>query len=142
MSEGDDIRDRYAGRFGDEDDSETDSVETETDESTENEKDAGQSIRDEGDMNVKNEQGAGNSWNEWNAENVKQDWKGWTVYLPEPFLDDVRDESKLLDVRLDRDVKMDRHFKPLLIALGKERLEGMEDEEVTEFMERMERGEL
>jgi len=73
---------------------------------------------------------------------LREEWKGWTVYLPEEYLDDVKDESKLLDVRLDRDVKMDRHFKPALIALGMERLDDMEDEEISAFLERMERGEL
>lgn len=127
MSEDDDIRNRYASRFKDEDEDDRD------DGADEDNGSAGNDMRDQNEENV---------GSVWNAGNVKQDWKGWTIYLPEPFLDDVRDESKLLDVRLDRDVKMDRHFKPLLIALGKERLESMEDEEVMEFMERMEQGEL
>jgi len=118
MPNGEDIKDRYAGRLGGDDDQ---------DEQNENDGSAGS---DQSDKNV------------WNVGNVKEEWKGWTVYLPEEYLDDVKDESKLLDVRLDRDVKMDRHFKPALIALGMERMEGMEDEEISAFLERMERGEL
>ena len=114
----DELRDRYAARLDDDD------------------------VDDEEEKDDSNAMNAMREESVWNVGNVKKEWKGWTVYLPEEYLDDVQDESKLLDVRLDREVRMDRHFKPLLVALGMERLERMDDKEVVEFLERMERGTL
>lgn len=136
MSEDDtDIHDRYAARFEADADAEAD---------TDGDLDADddQADREQHAGNATSVESVGNAGNVWNAGNVKSEWKGWTVYLPEPFLDHLQDQAKLADVRLDREVRLDRHFKPALVALGLERMERMEDQELAAFIDRMERGEI
>lgn len=72
------------------------------------------------------------------VENVKQEWKGTTMYLPKPLKGDVGKAFKQLDLQLDDDLtkfQKTRHFYPLLVEAGKERLEGMERDEIMERLE-------
>lgn len=72
------------------------------------------------------------------VENVKQEWKGTTMYLPKPLKGDVGKAFKQLDLQLDDDLtkfQKTRHFYPLLVEAGKERLESMESDEIMERLE-------
>jgi len=86
-------------------------------------------------MNAMNEDSAVSAWS---VKNVKSDWNGKTVYLPDHLDELLNDEYDRLVYELDREIKKDRHYKPLIIALALDRLEGMERDELTAFMERME----
>ena len=98
---------------------------------------------DESDQDGQNDKSAKNDRNPWNAKNVKNAWNPNTFYLPPEYLDQrFGDQYDRLNYLLDRDIKKDRHYKPLVIALGLERLERMEEQEVMDVLERMERLEL
>lgn len=74
------------------------------------------------------------------VENVKQEWKGTTMYLPDAVKGDVGKAFKQLDLQLDDDLtkfRKTRHFYPLLVEAGKERLESMERDEIMERLERI-----
>ena len=82
------------------------------------------------------------SMNAWNVGSVKTEWNANTVYLPDALDERFDDEFDRLKYVLDRDITKDRYYKPLIIALGMERLERMEKEDVEAFLERMEREEV
>ena len=113
MSE-DEIRDRVARRFDDE------KEENDT--------------RSERSMNAENDQPEENAWN---VKSVKKAWTGNTVYLPDVLHEPLKDEYDRLNYICDFDIQKDRDYKPLVIALGLERIERMESEEVKEALERM-----
>lgn len=119
----DGIRDKYANRLGD-------PAGEEVGESDQSEDASSQENRSVSEGNA------------WSDGNVKQDWKGWTVYLPDGLDGPFDDEFNRLQYELDRDIKKDRHYKPLMVALALDRLERMDSNEVSEFLERMERMEL
>lgn len=122
-------RDKYADRF-----------ETgETAKSEETDESSGPSENEQRSEKDQNDEKEGNAWNEGN---VKQDWNGWTVYLPDELDEPFEDEYNRLQYVLDRGIKKDRHYKPLMVALALDRLEDMESEDITTFLERMERREL
>jgi hypothetical protein len=118
----DDVSDRLARRF-DTDDTDDDSSEAKS------EQRAG---------NDKNSQNAMNARNGKRVENVKDEWKAKTVYLPENVDSELSKTFKRLDLELDDELtsfRKTRHFYPLLVAVGMERLESMERAELMEQLE-------
>lgn len=122
------VKERLAARFGDE-------------------------TNDENDKNTMNadtattDQSAQSAGNAWNVESVKDAWRGMTAYLPDELRERLDDEYRRVDYELsgevgDEQLRKDRHYKPLVIALGLERIEEMDGEELEEFIERMEGGEF
>lgn len=114
MSE-DDIDDRLSKRFDDE--SDDDSNETDT------------SARS--DRNAQTSQ---------KAQNIKKEWNVRSVYLSDDLDDELTTAFKRLDLEIDQidtdiDLKKTRHFYPLIVELGLERLEELEVTEVTEYLE-------
>lgn len=74
------------------------------------------------------------------AQNIKEEWNVRSFYLSDDLDDRVSTAFKRLDLDLsesdsDIDLKKTRHFYPLLVELGLERLEEMEVTEVTEQLE-------
>jgi len=114
------------------------------------EEDGSNTANEENTMNADTaepDQSAQSSENAWNAESVKDAWRGMTVYLPEELRDRHDDEYRRVDYELSGEVggeqlRKDRHYKPLVIALGLERIEEMDGEELEAFIDRMERGEF
>jgi hypothetical protein len=138
----DDVKDRVAQRFNtetDEDESsstapvreersaEATTQQTQTDQNAENER------------NEKNERTAWNAQNMRKAQNVKKAWNAITVYLPDDIEREYSKAYKRLDLELtdepDLTLKKTRHYNPLIIELGVERLEQMELHEIKERME-------
>lgn len=107
-----DHRDKYAGRFGNEENDKT-------------EQNAGRSQKD------KNEETA------WNVGKVKSAWNGNTVYLPDELDSRLDDEYDRLNYICDFEILKDRHFKPLVVVFGLERIERMEAHEVREVLEEL-----
>lgn len=128
----DELQNRYAERFADDEDADQGNDADGTSDSGSDES----AVRSNHEGNDKSAQ------NVWNAQNIKKDWKGWTVYLPEHYLNNLKDDCKRADLKTDREMKLDRHLKPVLIALGREQLNSMEGDELEEFVERMEQGEI
>lgn len=77
-----------------------------------------------------------------NATNVKEEWNAFSVYLPEELDDNLSRAYKKLDWELDEaeglSIKKTRHFYPLVVDLGLERIERMESNEIKERMEDIE----
>ncbi|WP_394345677.1 hypothetical protein, partial [Halogeometricum borinquense] len=101
------------------------------------------------EMNTKASTSDGSSKNDksgWDVDNVKSDWTARSVYLPDGIDSGLDRAYKRLDLDLDeaevdREFRKTRHFYPLLVALGMERLEEMEPQELIEFLEGLERKE-
>ncbi|MFC6875439.1 hypothetical protein [Halobellus marinus] len=77
------------------------------------------------------------------AQNIKKEWNVRSFYLDDDLNDDLTTAFKRLDFELsesgsDIDLKKTRHFYPLIVRLGLERLEEMEVTEVTEELEKTE----
>jgi hypothetical protein len=115
--------------FGDEDEEEEENTDAMSDMNAESA---------ESDQNAMDAMSADDAMNAWSVKNVKSDWNGKTVYLPDHLDELLNNEYDRLVYELDREIKKDRHYKPLIIALALDRLEGMERDELTAFMERME----
>ena len=78
------------------------------------------------------------------AQNIKKEWNVRSIYLDDELDTKLTTAFKRLDLGFSEaesglDLKKTRHFYPLIVQLGLERLEGMEVTEVTERLEEMER---
>ena len=76
-----------------------------------------------------------------NAQNIKKEWNVRSFYLNDDLDDELTTAFKRLDLDLDSaetniDLKKTRHFYPLIVKLGLERLEELDVTEVTEQLER------
>jgi len=76
------------------------------------------------------------------AQNIKKEWNVRSFYLPDDLDSQLTTTYKRLDLDLaetdaDIDLKKTRHYYPLVVALGLERLESMEVTEITEHIEGM-----
>ena len=74
------------------------------------------------------------------AQNVKKEWNVSSFYLPDELNRELTTAYKRLDLEIEQsdaeiDLKKTRHYYPLVVALGLERLEEMEVTEVTEQLE-------
>lgn len=74
------------------------------------------------------------------AQNIKKEWNVRSFYLDDDLDKKLMTAFKRLDLELseageDISLKKTRHFYPLIVQLGLERLEDMEVTEVTEKME-------
>ncbi|MFC6825253.1 hypothetical protein [Halopelagius fulvigenes] len=148
----DDIDERLSRRFGgekkDKNDTRAKNEKNDwNDSSEENEMKADPTTASEestqGDTNDKN---GTRSKNGWNVTNVKKEWTPRSIYLPDTIEEDLGRTFKRLDLDLDmagidREFRKTRHFYPLLVALGMQRMEEMEPEELMEFLEELERKE-
>lgn len=88
----------------------------------------------------------------WDVDNIRNAWTGVTIYLPNHLQGRLDDEYRRVDYDLEgeiseagdvggTDLRKDRHFKPLVIALGLERLSRMEGNDLNACIERMMRHE-
>jgi hypothetical protein len=124
MTDGrDEVTDRLASRFEQE---------------AEAEERAGDEVSSQNATNATN---ATNGKREGKVPNVKNAWNAKSIYLPDDLDRDLTREYKRLDLELDGELdgfKKTRHFYPLVIAAGLERLDGMERDELMERIERIE----
>ena len=121
----DEIDDRLSKRFEGDDDTDSDE---ETDMSSQH------------DRNAQKSQNNKNANNSKNAKNIKKEWNVRSFYLSDDLNDELTTAFKRLDLDLDEadtdiNLKKTRHFYPLLVELGLERLEELEVTEVTERLE-------
>jgi len=144
----DDLSERLRGRFDDPSDNQADDVdETDDQEAT----DATQSEQPSRSMpettsqnskNAKREKNAKNEMNAMRVKNVKESWSATSIYLPE-FLDrQLTTTYKHADLGFEeefgRSLQKTRYYYPLLVALGMERIEQMEAQELQERIEDLE----
>lgn len=139
----DDVKDRIAQRFNTESDEEESSTPDErSTEATENSQQTRTKQNAVKEKKERNERAARNEQNARKAQNVKKAWNAITVYLPDEIEREYSKAYKRLDLELmdepDLTLKKTRHYNPLIIELGVERLEQMERNEIKERMEQFE----
>ena len=127
----DDVKSRFAQRFeNDEKDQRGENEKTE--QSGQKEKTAGNEQTGERSKTAKNGK----------TVNIKEAWTNHSVYLPEELTSELGRQYKYLDLELDEEFGMSiqktRHYYPLIVALGLERLEELEAKEVKEQLDRLE----
>ena len=70
------------------------------------------------------------------SEGSVTDWKNHSFYLPEDLADQLSIDYKKLDWQLDeqlnQDLKKTRHYYPLIVELGLERLEDLDPDEIAD----------
>jgi hypothetical protein len=120
----DELDDRLSRRFEDSPDNE----------------DEGQSEELDSDMDSTSEQKVKKAQTSQKAKNIKKEWNVRSFYLSDDVDDRLSTAFKRLDLDISEsdsniDLKKTRHFYPLLVELGLERLEEMEVTEVTERLE-------
>jgi len=120
----DELDDRLSRRF---EDSSTD-------------EDDDQSEKPQNDMNSTPSQKNRNAQSSQKTKNIKEEWNVRSFYLSDDLDARLSTAFKRLDLDLsesdsDIDLRKTRHFYPLLVELGMERLEEMEVTEVTERLE-------
>ena len=75
------------------------------------------------------------------AKNVKKAWNATSIYLPDDLDTKLSTTYKRTDLQLSEDAgisfKKTRHYYPVVIALGLERMEHMESKEIMEVMEEL-----
>lgn len=120
----DELDDRLSRRFGGEEDEESDQS----------------SQQSQNDTNSTQSQSDKNAQSSQKAQNVKKEWNVRSFYLDDTLDSDLTTAFKRLDLELSEanagvNLKKTRHFYPLLVELGLERLEEMDITEVTEQLE-------
>lgn len=118
---GDEIDDRLSKRFSDEDD---------------NTGDQGQS-----DTHSESSSKSKTSQKSQNAQNIKKEWNVRSFYLDDDLERELTTAFKRLDLELaetdtDINLKKTRHFYPMIVSLGLDKLEELEVTEVTEQLEK------
>ena len=126
----DDIDERLSRRFGGD-------REEKSDGDDENEQHEDRSMNDNNEM-VEEADGR--------PLNVKRDWNARSFYLPDGLDRELSTAYKRLDLGLAEEnagltLKKTRHYYPLVVELGLERMERMEQQELKERMEQRERRE-
>jgi hypothetical protein len=120
----DDLDDRLSRRFDAEQDDET-------------EQSSQQSQNDMGSTQSQDDESAQASQK---AQNIKKAWNVRSFYLDDELDQDLTTAFKRLDLEFSEadagvDLKKTRHFYPLIVEFGLERLEEMDVTEVTERLE-------
>ena len=144
----DDLSERLRGRFDDPSDNQADDIdETDDQEATDatQSEQPSRSMPETTSQNSKNEKSAKNAKNDMNAmrvKNVKESWSATSIYLPE-FLDrQLTTTYKHADLGFEEEfghsLQKTRYYYPLLVALGMERIEQMEAQELQERIEDLE----
>lgn len=118
---GDDVKNRFASRFENDD---------EDSESRMEQKDRkSQSSRNEGSSQT--------------VKNVKTEWNTFTFYLDDTLSGQLNRLYKKLDWQLadehDMSISKTRHYYPLVVRLGLERLDSLDSKEVKERLDDLER---
>lgn len=132
----DEIDDRLSRRF----------EETDATDETDHETVATETEESQSGSNGMNSQTDRNSQQSQKAQNIKKEWNVRSFYLDDDLDGTLSTAYKRLDLDISEadaeiSLKKTRHFYPLIVRLGLQRLERMSVTEVTEELERMEHGE-
>ena len=128
MSENNDLDDRLSRRFDNDSPEDNDNSESESD--TDHASSKSQSSR--------------NSQKSQKPQNVKKEWNVRSIYLDDTLESELTTLFKRLDLELseaetDLELQKTRHFYPLIVELGLERLEEMDVTEITDQLESTDR---
>jgi hypothetical protein len=128
MSENNDLDDRLSRRFDNDSPEDNDNSESESD--TDHASSKSQSSR--------------NAQKSQKPQNVKKEWNVRSIYLDDSLESELTTLFKRLDLELseaetDLELQKTRHFYPLIVELGLERLEEMDVTEITDQLESTDR---
>ena len=128
MSENNDLDDRLSRRFDNDSPEDNDNSESESD--TDHASSKSQSSR--------------NAQKSQKPQNVKKEWNVRSIYLDDTLESELTTLFKRLDLELseaetDLELQKTRHFYPLIVELGLERLEEMDVTEITDKLESTDR---
>ena len=128
MSENNDLDDRLSRRFDDDSPEDTDNSESESD----------------SDHASSKSQSSRNAQKSQKPQNVKKEWNVRSIYLDDTLESELTTLFKRLDLELseaetDLELQKTRHFYPLIVELGLERLEEMDVTEITDQLESTDR---
>ena len=128
MSENNDLDDRLSRRFDNDSPEDNDNSESESD--TDHASSKSQSSR--------------NAQKSQKPQNVKKEWNVRSIYLDDTLESELTTLFKRLDLELseaetDVELQKTRHFYPLIVELGLERLEEMDVTEITDKLESTDR---
>lgn len=136
------VKDRLARRFEGERDDPDDAASGGAGERARTTPDAGtnsESTAATTDSGSRSESSSRNAKSSKNAKNVKKEWTARSVYLPDELERHLSQTYKRLDWQLEADeglsIKKTRHYYPLVVRLGLERIEEMESKELKERIE-------
>lgn len=84
---------------------------------------------------------------EWDVESIRESWNPNSIRLPDSIQEPFDSEYKRLDWQLedtdvDVDFRKDRHYKPLVIALGIQAVREQDTDEIADAIEAMVAGDL
>jgi hypothetical protein len=121
---GDDVKNRFAERFEKDE-------QAEKSEQTENEQQAKTVKKDKKGRQEK-------------KANIKSSWTNHSVYLNDELAGELGRQYKYLDLELDEEFGMSiqktRHYYPLIVKLGLERLDSLPNEDIKERIDELSRG--
>lgn len=128
MSENNDLDDRLSRRFDNDSPEDNDNSESESDT----------------DHASSKSQSGKNAQKSQKPQNVKKEWNVRSIYLDDSLESELTTLFKRLDLELseaetDLELQKTRHFYPLIVELGLERLEEMDVTEITDQLESTDR---
>jgi hypothetical protein len=128
MSENNDLDDRLSRRFDNDSPEDNDNSESESDT----------------DHASSKSQSGKNAQKSQKPQNVKKEWNVRSIYLDDTLESELTTLFKRLDLELseaetDLELQKTRHFYPLIVELGLERLEEMDVTEITDQLESTDR---
>lgn len=80
----------------------------------------------------------------WDVESIRDNWHPNSVRLPDHLQRRFDAYHKRLDWQMhaDREFKKDRHYKPLVIALGLRELQAMDSDSVVDALDDLESNQI
>ena len=80
----------------------------------------------------------------WDVESIREDWNPNSIRLPDHLQRRFDAYHKRLDWQMhtDREFKKDRHYKPLVIALGLRELQEMDADSVLDSLDELESNQI
>jgi hypothetical protein len=128
MSENNDLDDRLSRRFDNDSPEDNDNSESESDT----------------DHASSKSQSGKNAQKSQKPQNVKKEWNVRSIYLDDSLESELTTLFKRLDLELseaetDLELQKTRHFYPLIVELGLERLEEIDVTEITDQLESTDR---
>jgi len=84
---------------------------------------------------------------DWRVESIREDWNPLNVRLPDYLMRRFNSYHKRLDYELakegsTREFGKDRHYKPLIIALGLREVKNYDADELTEALRQLEKNQI
>jgi len=84
---------------------------------------------------------------DWRVESIREEWQPLNVRLPDYLMRRFQSYHKRLDYELakegsTREFGKDRHYKPLVIALGLNEVKEMNADELTEALRNLEKNQI